>query len=704
MKKKTLILTALFLTLFSSALAIDKPKSLNHLEAVISTSGTVKVIGGEMKSLEINSTIPQPTETQKVNYFNNTIKASDGDTISHIKRDNPEEPFNYTIITGINNSRQKITSIPNSYSLPSYFAKYLESTEKIQSDDPEIKQFAKKITKNATTDFEKLALLASWNHKNVDYDMSMIGQKKDASWVLENQKGVCVEHTVLFMAMARSLGYPTRYVSGMVFGSKGWLSHAWAEVYIGKWIGFDPTWLEAGGIDATHMIFSRSTTSDVSSRVSARTTGGKIDWTRPNLGEKLTANEVKEISSSYIDGFSPSSFEVTSETLGFGEKAVIYLEMEPEEYQVMDLQLVPCSGKVEPLKVEDPVKSAVLAPEEKNVVAWTVKANENLEEKTIYSCPVQLYSSFLDTKGTDVKVKKNPTTEVGAWARKSEISPGENQTIYVDTTGISQGAEVGIVTEKSVKEKEAEGKQVSFEIKPEKLGLHEVHAFTSEGGARKVSYYVGGGNITINSVNTSKQILPGQEFGVTISVENTDSAEQVRLEVAAGTQRKIEKFVLEGERTLKFSFNATEDVNSVTTVLSTKYKEITYSLPVKKYIEPELIVKEKKKVSEKKALLEFEYKGNPVSPVMYVNEKKVLLAGHEKIEINLQEGTNEIKILWTDDHGKDYSKTFYIDSTPEKKQKASIINQIWPLAIAIGFLLFIGMLYLTYLVTKAFSS
>jgi hypothetical protein len=77
--------------------------------------------------------------------------------------------------------------------------------------------------------------------------------------VLENKAGDCTEHSLLFVALARSAGVPAREVGGLAFvgGSKplfGW--HAWAEIHDGKqWVTVDPTWHEVY-IDATHIKFA----------------------------------------------------------------------------------------------------------------------------------------------------------------------------------------------------------------------------------------------------------------------------------------------------------------------------------------------------------------------------------------------------------------------------------------------------------------
>lgn len=53
-------------------------------------------------------------------------------------------------------------------------------------------------------------------------------------------KGVCQDYAHVFLSMARILGIPARYVSGLPEGDGA--SHAWAEIWHdGLWYGFDPT-------------------------------------------------------------------------------------------------------------------------------------------------------------------------------------------------------------------------------------------------------------------------------------------------------------------------------------------------------------------------------------------------------------------------------------------------------------------------------
>lgn len=65
---------------------------------------------------------------------------------------------------------------------------------------------------------------------------------------LAARKGVCQDFTHIMLALVRSVGIPSRYVSGYLFYHRGDrsvpdASHAWVEAYLPElgWIGFDPT-------------------------------------------------------------------------------------------------------------------------------------------------------------------------------------------------------------------------------------------------------------------------------------------------------------------------------------------------------------------------------------------------------------------------------------------------------------------------------
>ncbi len=84
-----------------------------------------------------------------------------------------------------------------------------------------------------------------------EYEQGVTTSASLVTEVLEHRKGVCQDFTHLFIALARHLKIPARYVSGLLHPDDSDLerfrgytqTHAWAELYFPShgWIGFDPT-------------------------------------------------------------------------------------------------------------------------------------------------------------------------------------------------------------------------------------------------------------------------------------------------------------------------------------------------------------------------------------------------------------------------------------------------------------------------------
>ncbi|MBK8176413.1 MAG: transglutaminase family protein [Rhodospirillales bacterium] len=84
-------------------------------------------------------------------------------------------------------------------------------------------------------------------HNGVAYEGGFTDVETTAAEALERGKGVCQDHAHLFIAGARVLGIPARYVSGYLCdyeGGRGSVAtHAWAEAFVEDlgWVSFDPT-------------------------------------------------------------------------------------------------------------------------------------------------------------------------------------------------------------------------------------------------------------------------------------------------------------------------------------------------------------------------------------------------------------------------------------------------------------------------------
>ncbi len=79
----------------------------------------------------------------------------------------------------------------------------------------------------------------------VDYVVGATGSETAAATAFEAGQGVCQDHAHIFIAAARALAVPARYVTGYLLTDDDVPSpahHAWTEAYVEGlgWVGFDP--------------------------------------------------------------------------------------------------------------------------------------------------------------------------------------------------------------------------------------------------------------------------------------------------------------------------------------------------------------------------------------------------------------------------------------------------------------------------------
>jgi transglutaminase-like putative cysteine protease len=83
-------------------------------------------------------------------------------------------------------------------------------------------------------------------HREVTFDVEMTEVVPSASEAFALKRGVCRDHCHIFLAAARHLDIPARYIAGYLQMTDGRIEqeagHAWAEAFIPDigWIGFDP--------------------------------------------------------------------------------------------------------------------------------------------------------------------------------------------------------------------------------------------------------------------------------------------------------------------------------------------------------------------------------------------------------------------------------------------------------------------------------
>jgi hypothetical protein len=140
----------------------------------------------------------------------------------------------------------------------------LESTLAVESEAPAIVKLSKKIVGDEKDAWAAAKRLNQFVH---NYLAKSYGTSSDrATDVLAAKKGDCTEHALLFTALARAAGIPTRRVDGLVYMDAGdgvpalyW--HEWAEVWVGEWAAIDPTFNQPVA-DPTHIAFGTEGQSD----------------------------------------------------------------------------------------------------------------------------------------------------------------------------------------------------------------------------------------------------------------------------------------------------------------------------------------------------------------------------------------------------------------------------------------------------------
>ena len=136
-------------------------------------------------------------------------------------------------------------------------AQFLKASVYIQADHPAIRAKAVEILDGETNSWKAAAKLCQWVHENVS-DKNLQTGFGSSLQTLESLEGDCTEHTVLFIALARSIGIPARICAGIVFQRDAFYYHFWPEVYTSEWIAMEPT-LGQLQADATHIQLAGST-------------------------------------------------------------------------------------------------------------------------------------------------------------------------------------------------------------------------------------------------------------------------------------------------------------------------------------------------------------------------------------------------------------------------------------------------------------
>ncbi len=117
---------------------------------------------------------------------------------------------------------------------------FLEPSVYIQCESPEIVAKANELVGSETEAKKIVSKLVNGVYNLLEKNPT--ASLPSAIDVLRTKEGDCNEHSILFTALARAKGIPTKIHVGLVnLQGAAYYYHAWCAVWLGKWVPVDPT-------------------------------------------------------------------------------------------------------------------------------------------------------------------------------------------------------------------------------------------------------------------------------------------------------------------------------------------------------------------------------------------------------------------------------------------------------------------------------
>ncbi len=659
---------------FSIIAKIDDPANIGEMKVKIIQHGKIIVSGGKLEWAKINLTIPQDNSNQQVITDEKYVEDELKNNILTITKNDPLNIIDYSAESIVTINERTTLNIPETYMIPDDVKIYLKPTPNIQSNNTEIIKLAKDLTKDSKTDFERIAKLAEWVNANVEYKISQGTEAKDAVWTLKNKVGTCDEFSSLFIALARAAGYPARYISGYAYGKDGWEKHAFADVYLGRWIPVDPTWNEVGNLDATHIQFTTKADNIIKNEIQVYGTKiGDMTWTEDETD--ITILEVKE-----KEKVNDYELKRSSDTLEMGEEAIVMLRFMPEEYKVIELHLEPCLSAVPIVETEKKEKIAILEPGKEKIVYWKIKVSDSLKRNAEYTCPMTLNSRLLAIKAIDLTINtltsaKPDDIKLDANLDKTEFMLREKGTIHINIEKIqgSKDITIGIISGSSFVEKTLtlspeETSQMTYTFTSEELGEQDIIIYSSTGKVQILKYRViETGDLYIDSIDMPEYAKSNQEIPITVTIKNNRlSPETIRLTTVLDGKEEIISEKIEYEKQIKTSISSS-DVGDKTVSFNLAGPGIDQKATrnIRIYDKPEIEITTRYDYDKNIATLDIETKKDIAKEIVIeVNgiSKKIDSPGKKThLEFSLPVGTYDATIKYIDLGGERFVKSTTIE-------------------------------------------
>jgi transglutaminase-like putative cysteine protease len=231
--------------------AIDQ-KSLTEQRVVLESLNTSTLFAARRLML-LKTAIPDVSITRDTN------RTNDEEDISSVMAPVSKGRTSYTAWSDLSvpDQQQLRTDPPTEYA-PAISRFYLQLPGRPNGAglDPRVEQFAREITRGASSPYDKARAIETHLKTRFGYTLNPKPTAGDplAEFLFETREGHCEYFATAMTVMLRTLGIPARVVNGFQMGEYNDLNslytvresdaHSWVEVYFpraGGWVEFDPT-------------------------------------------------------------------------------------------------------------------------------------------------------------------------------------------------------------------------------------------------------------------------------------------------------------------------------------------------------------------------------------------------------------------------------------------------------------------------------
>ena len=654
---------------------VAAPQLVDSASVFINDSGTVLALGGAIKDLWLRIPVPIASDYQNVSTGWPYKLDADGNPYMEINETNPSSPFSYSRPVMVHTSERTTGSLPSVVSMSQDELQFLAPTNRTESGDPAIASLAANLTAGSEDGFEKVARLAVWVNTNVAYNQGLVGQDKDASWVLQNKQGVCLEYATLFAALARSAGIPTRYVTGDVYSSEfnTWLGHAWDEAYLGKWVPVDPTWFEVGALDALHVesakYFEVGQQNDLVAHVYPPNT--EVQWTTyGQSGAIETDIRTQESDSSQPGG--NFTLQAAEGRLAPGQTTIVFVEMNGTDYRVVPVMLASCSG-MGAVEVDGGTQYLILRPGRSAAAAWEIRAPPGLGGNYYYTCPLTLNSPYLEPRSVSIEVDPRAKALPDYQAQLQEQLPaaGGQDAVLLGLPAGREGKEYYAVTEWGVSEVNATSRSALLPFAVYGPGNRTVYVAGGGGGYRKLDYEAqlpANSTVEISSLWVPPALVAGKQAVAEVNVTALGYPTIADVTLEEGNQTMEQSGAISGPESFDFDFSPAQPGALAITARATSRgggNSYASAYPV---VMPQPYawlgrVETAGKGNSYEATLHVAASGSP-SEVWITVEGQQKEAGSGSATFQLPEGNYNAQISWTDAAGNQYEANAPFEVSP----------------------------------------